>query len=149
MHYKSKIFIFFFLLYLSSNSFADSYASIKSTSNLRAGPGKHYPINWTLTLQNMPVKILEEGNTYSKVELYDGTIGWIWNATISKKKSIIVLKDSYIFDKKKSNIALVKRNVILDILKCDELISNTKSCKIKKNNIKGYISVKDIWGIKK
>ena len=82
MHYKNIIFIIIFLLSIYKSSIADSFVSIKSTTNLRAGPGKNYPINWTLTLQNLPVKILEKGDTYSKVELRDGTIGWIWNATI-------------------------------------------------------------------
>ena len=83
MHYKNIIFIIIFLLSLYKSSIADLFVSIKSTTNLRAGPGKNYPINWTLTLQNLPVKILEKGDTYSKVELHDGTIGWIWNATES------------------------------------------------------------------
>ena len=148
MHYKNIISVIFFLLFFNVSSFADNFVSIKSTTtNLRAGPGKQYPINWTLTLQNMPVKIIEKGNTYSKVELYDGTIGWIWNATISEKKTLLVLRDSYIFDGKKNNIAFVKKNVVLEKLNCDELIEKTRSCKVKIDILKGYISYKNIWGI--
>ena len=143
------MFIIIFLLSLNKPSIADNFVSIKSKANLRAGPGKHYPINWTLNLQNMPVKMLEKGSVYSKVELYDGTIGWVWNATISEKKSIIVLKDSYIFDRNKNNIAFVKKNVLLEKVKCNELVFNEKSCKIKIKNFKGYISEKNIWGITK
>ena len=95
----------------------------------------------------MPVKMLEKGNIYSKIELPDGTIGWIWNATISEKKSIIVLKDSYIFDRNKNNIAFVKKNVVLEKIKCNELVYNEKSCKIKIKNFKGYINEENIWGI--
>ncbi|PPR27229.1 MAG: hypothetical protein CFH34_00349 [Alphaproteobacteria bacterium MarineAlpha9_Bin4] len=148
MHYKNIISFIFVLLFLNVPSFANNFVSIKSsTTNLRAGPGKQYPINWTLILQNMPVKIIEKSNTYSKVELYDGTIGWIWNVTISEKKTLLVVRDSYIFDGKKNNIAFVKKNVVLEKLKCDELIKKTKSCKVKIDNLKGYISYKDIWGI--
>ena len=143
------MFIIIFLLSLIEFTFADSFVSIKSKANLRAGPGKQYPINWILNLQNMPVKMLEKGNIYSKIELADGTIGWIWNSTISKNKSIIVLKDSFIFDKNKNNIVFVKKNVVLEKVKCNELVSNEKSCKIKIRNYKGYISEKNIWGINK
>ena len=33
----------------------------------------------------MPVKVLEKSSSYTKIELYDGTVGWVWNATTSKK----------------------------------------------------------------
>ena len=149
MHYKSIMFIIIFLLSLNKLAIADSFVSIKSKANLRAGPGERYPINWVITFPNMPVKMLEKGNIYSKIELPDGTIGWIWNATISEKKSIIVLKDSYIFDRNKNNIAFVKKNVVLEKIKCNELVYNEKSCKIKIKNFKGYISEKNVWGITK
>jgi len=144
MHYRYLLYVFFY--FIISMSISESFVSIKSTTNLRAGPGKQYPINWTLTIQNMPVKMLEKGEVYSKVELYDGTVGWIWNATISNKKSLIVLEDSYIYDKDKNKIALVKKNTILDKLKCKELIYQVKSCKVSVSNIKGYINETRVWG---
>ena len=146
MHYKNLIFSFYLVL-IANSSFAENFASIKSITNLRAGPGKQYPINWTLTLKNMPVKILEKDKVYSKVELYDGTVGWIWNATISKKKSVLVISDTFIFNKKKKNVALVKKNVVLKKLKCNEVISNLKVCKVELKEIKGYINQRDIWGV--
>ena len=147
MHYRHLLYAFFY--FTISISISESFVSIKSTTNLRAGPGKQYPINWTLTIQNMPVKMLEKGEVYSKVELYDGTVGWIWNATISNKKSLIVLEDSYIYDKNKNKIALVKKNTILDKLKCKELIYQVKSCKVSVSNIKGYINETRVWGADK
>ena len=48
----------------------------------------------------MPVKVLEKNSSYTKVELYDGTKGWVWNATTSKKKYYLIIEDSYIIDKK-------------------------------------------------
>ena len=60
------------------------------------------------------MKVLEKNSAYTKVELYDGTKGWVWNATTSKKKYYIVIEDSYIIDKKQKKIALVKKNVLLE-----------------------------------
>ena len=96
MHYKNSILLIILYFNFISVIFSQNFVSIKSESNLRAGPGKQYPINWTLKLRNMPVKILEKNSSYTKVELYDGTKGWVWNATISKKNYYIVIEDSYI-----------------------------------------------------
>ena len=109
MHYKKLTLLILLNFIIFSISYAQDFISIKSKSNLRAGPGQQYPINWTLKLRNMPVKVLEKNSTYTKVELYDGTKGWIWNATISEKKFYMVIKDTYIFDKKNQKIALEKK----------------------------------------
>ena len=86
MHYKNLIIFVFLFSFINSLSVSENFVSIKSKSNLRAGPGKQYPIKWTLTLPNMPVKVLDKSPSYTKVELYDGTIGWIRNSTISEKE---------------------------------------------------------------
>ena len=49
----------------------------------------------------MPVKMLEKGEVYSKVELYDGTVRMDLERNYFKEKSVIVLEDEYIYDKKK------------------------------------------------
>ena len=70
----------------------------------------------------MPVKVLEKNSSYTKVELYDGTIGWVWNATVSRKKYYVVIKDSYMIDEDQNKLALVKKNVLLDQIKCGKMI---------------------------
>ena len=147
MHYKNTAKLIIFIFFFSLKCLGNNFASIKSKTNLRAGPGKQYPINWTLTLPSMPIKIIEENLTYSKVELHDGTVGWIWNATISKKRTFIVIKESYIYNKENENIAFIKKNVILQNLECDYVINEKKSCKVKINSLKGYINEKSLWGI--
>ena len=85
MHYKNLFILIIVYFNLIMVSFSIDFISIKSKSNLRAGPGQQYPINWILKLKNMPVKVLEKNSSYTKIELYDGTKGWVWNATVSKK----------------------------------------------------------------
>ena len=147
MHYKNSILLIILYFNFISVIFSQNFVSIKSESNLRAGPGKQYPINWTLKLRNMPVKILEKNSSYTKVELYDGTKGWVWNATISKKNYYIVIEDSYIINKNKENTAFVKKNVLLDQVKCGVIIEKKEYCRVSKENIKGYLYKKSIWGI--
>ena len=95
----------------------------------------------------MPVKVLEKSSSYTKVELYDGTVGWIWNATISKRKFYIITEDSYIVDIDNKKIAIAKKNVLFEQIHCEEFINNEAYCKVNKNNIKGYLIKKNIWGI--
>ena len=146
MHYKNLTILIILYLNLICFSFSQDFISIKSKSNLRAGPGQQYPINWVLKYPNLPVKVLEKNSAYTKVELYDGTKGWVWNATTSKKKYYIVIEDSYIIDKKQKKIAQVKKNVLLEQIKCTEFIEEQEYCKVSKDNIKGYLHKKSIWG---
>tara|TARA_B100000902_G_C26619593_1_gene579128 strand:- start:120 stop:530 length:411 start_codon:yes stop_codon:yes gene_type:complete len=128
-------------------SFSQDFISIKSKSNLRAGPGQQYPIKWILKYPNLPVKVLEVNSSYTKVELHDGTRGWVWNATTSKKNYYIITEDTFIIDKNKNKIALIKKNVLLEQIKCIQLIEEEEYCKINKKDFKGYIKKKSIWGI--
>ena len=95
----------------------------------------------------MPVKVLEKNSSYTKIELYDGTKGWVWNATTSKKKYYLILENTYIVDKSKKKVALAKKNVLFDQVRCTEVIQNEEYCKVSKYNFKGYIAKKSIWGI--
>ena len=95
----------------------------------------------------MPVRVLEKNSIYTKVELYDGTQGWVWNATVSKNKFFIIIKDSFIVDKDLNKLAIVKKNVLIDQVKCDEEVSSKLYCKVNKNGIKGYLLKSSVWGI--
>ncbi len=147
MHCKNLFLLIIVYFSFIIISIPNDFISIKSKSNLRAGPGQQYPINWTLKFKNMPAKVLEKNSSYTKIELYDGTKGWVWNATISKKRYYLVIKDSYIIDKNKKKLALAKKNVLFNQVKCNEIIQNEEYCKIVIYNFKGYIAKKNIWGI--
>ena len=147
MHYKNLILLSMLNFYIIFISYSQDFISIKSKSNLRAGPGQQYPINWILKYSNMPVKVLEKNYSYTKVELYDGTVGWVWNATTSKKKYYIVTKDSYVIDRNNKKIALVEKNVLLEQVNCNEFIEDQEYCKIRKNDLKGFLIKENIWGI--
>ena len=147
MHYKNLFILIIVYFNLIIVCFSKDFISIKSKSNLRVGPGQQYPIHWTLKLKNMPVKVLEKNSSYTKIQLYDGTEGWVWNATTSKKKYYLIMEDSYIIEKNKTKIALARKNVLFDQIKCTEIIQNEEYCKVNINNFKGYIEKKSIWGV--
>ena len=64
-----------------------------------------------------------------------------------KKKYYLILENTYIVDKSKKKVALAKKNVLFDQVRCTEVIQNEEYCKVSKNNFKGYIAKKSIWGI--
>src|SRR5687767_10721588 len=54
------------------------FASLDSgEANLRAGPGKDYPILWVYQRKGLPVEIIQEFDTWLRIRDRDGTVGWV------------------------------------------------------------------------
>ena len=124
------------------------YASIKADeSNLRVGPGQRYPIDWVLRRKNLPVAIIDEMDNFRKIELYDGTIGWLHRSLLSNKKTGIILSETHIKDLKGKNKAKLLKGVIVNIKKC-RLLENKHWCKVEVNSVSGLVSKNKIWGTK-
>ena len=76
---------------------SDDFISIKEVTNkanLRKGPGDWYPIKWQINAPSLPLKVIEKGKFYNKVELHDGTQGWLSIILTSNKKNLIVIRDT-------------------------------------------------------
>jgi SH3-like domain-containing protein len=58
--------------------------------NLRFGPGEGYPIAWILAREGLPVEIVEEFDTWRKVRLHDGDLGWIHASLLSSRRTVMV-----------------------------------------------------------
>ena len=59
-----------------------------------------------------------------------------------KKKYYLIIKDSYIIEKNKKKIALAKKNVLFDQVKCTEIIQNEEYCKVNKIILKDTLQKK-------
>ncbi len=125
------------------------YVSLKSNdANIRVGPSKNYPIEIKYIKKNYPLKILEEYEEWRKVEDFKKNIGWIHKSLISGNRTGIILS------KDNKNINLVNTlggNVIGEIGKGN--IVNVEKCKtnwclVSKENFRGWIHKKYIWGVK-
>ena len=116
-------------------------------SKLRIGPGKKFPISWRLVRKGLPVKLIERFEDWRKIELHDGTIGWINVSQLTKKRTIICISKAKIYSKptrNSSSIADVEISSILELKNC-----NNKWCKVHsvEYNITGYILKEKVWGI--
>ena len=129
---------------LISNDFI-SIKEVTNKANLRKGPGDWYPIKWQINTPSLPLKILEKGEFFDKVELHDGTQGWLSKILTSSKKNLIVIKDANLLSSNgKIKAKILKDNIIKDF-NCN-LESKSQFCKVKIKDIKGYLKKSYLWG---
>jgi len=136
-------------MFLSSQVLiSEEYISIKKVTNkanLRKGPGDWYPIKWIIETPNLPLKVIERGDVYNKVELHDGTQGWLSKILTSEKINLIVIKNTSLVDKRGNVKAKVMNDQIIKEHDCN-LEKRPKLCKVKIQNLKGYIKKNHLWG---
>tara|TARA_B110000438_G_scaffold302566_1_gene360644 strand:+ start:715 stop:1266 length:552 start_codon:yes stop_codon:yes gene_type:complete len=124
------------------------FVSLKSDEvNLRVGSSLNYPKILTYTTKNFPVKIMEEYNTWRKIEDFKGNKGWIHKALL-KGDRFAIINQPYennlkILNKPKGKIiGEIGKNNIVKINKCIE-----DWCSINFNNYKGWIKKNNLWGV--
>ena len=126
---------------------SDDFISIKEVTNkanLRKGPGDWYPIKWQINAPNLPIKVLEKGEFYNKVELHDGTQGWLSKILTTNKKNLIVIKDSNVLSSNGKIKAKILKDNIIKNYNCN--LEKKQLCKVEIKNIKGYIKKSSLWG---
>ena len=149
--YKYALQLFYIILVsftVQLNLLGSEYKSIKKVTKkayLRAGPGKWYPVKWTLKIPRLPLKILEENGNYYFVEIYDSTKGWISKNLLSDKQQVVIINDTFIYNKEGKPKALIKKNVILDLIDCRN-IKLIKHCEVKNNKTSGFVKKENLWG---
>ena len=148
MEYKKILFIIFFTFGFIKLCFAADYRSIKevtSKANLRAGPGRWYPIKWVIKKPSLPIKIIDENEDFLHILLHDGTKYWIYKDLTDSKHNLIVTEDTVIKNKKGQVIAKVLKDVIIKEHDCSEK-EETNLCRVNINSVKGFIYKSNLWG---
>ena len=125
MIYTLILLIFIFLNPIISDDFI-SIKDVTNKANLRKGPGDWYPIKWQINTPSLPLKVIERGEFYNKVELHDGTQGWLSIILTSNKKNLIVIKDTNLI----SNSGKIKAKILKDnIIKTYQMLSKHNQAK--------------------
>ena len=143
------IFIFFFILFFISKSFANentNFLSLRNNEvNLRQGPSFEYPVKLIYKKKYLPVAILDKSETWRQVRDFQNNSGWIHISQLSKKKSAINVKNNSILYKKPTiyskPIAKLEIGRLMLIKKC-----KTKWCKITSGGYEGWIFKSSLWG---
>lgn len=148
MEYKKILFIIFFTFSFIKLGLTTDYRSIKevtSKANLRAGPGRWYPIKWVIKKPSLPIKIIDENEDFLFALLHDGTKYWIYKDLTDSKHNLIVIEDTVIKNKKGKVIAKVLKDVIIKEHDCSEK-KGSNLCKVKIDKVKGFIYKSSLWG---
>ena len=123
------------------------YVSLKSNdANLRIGPSINYPISIKYITKNFPLKVKEEYKDWRKVSDFKNNEGWIHKSLIkSDRYAIIISKNnSHIFNTVNGKkIGEISNGSLIYLSKC-----KINWCLISKDNNKGWVEKKNMWGIK-
>ena len=143
---KKTLIICFSLLYFSDLSAKNIYLSLKKDKvNVRYGPSFESPVKFIYKKINLPIKQIDKKDNWRRIIDLKNNSGWIHWSQLKPINSIIPLEDKILF-KVPSNfskpLAKIQKGRVLVILKC-----NGEWCKIKTDKYKGWIKVKDDWGL--
>ena len=148
-HYLTFLVLFFLILFFIPKSFANEgtdFLSLKNNKvNLRQGPSFEYPIKFIYKKKYLPVKVLDESETWRKIRDFESNSGWIHVSQLSKKKSAINKKNNSVLYKKPTiyskPIAKLEIGRLVLIKKCQ-----AKWCKITSGGFKGWVFKSSLWG---
>ena len=143
-----KIYFFIIILFLFPlNVFSEeTFLSLKKNNvNVRYGPGFEYPIKYIYKKINLPIKQIDKKENFRRIIDLKNNSGWIHVSQLKKANSIIPKKDKILFSKPTNfsrPLAKIKKGRVLLVQNC-----NSDWCKIKTENLKGWIKIENTWGI--
>tara|TARA_Y100001954_G_C15458938_1_gene429861 strand:+ start:163 stop:645 length:483 start_codon:yes stop_codon:yes gene_type:complete len=151
----AKIFNFFLILVVSYLTPDQNFSLEKkkffstkySEANLRNGPGTNHLILYKILHKGYPVLIMEEFENWKRITDYKNRSGWIANSQLSSSSYGIIIENNSVLFKfptaQSKQTALLQKDVIFEIATC-----KPAWCKIKINDLTGWIETKRFWGSK-
>tara|TARA_B100001057_G_C22477820_1_gene805238 strand:+ start:295 stop:738 length:444 start_codon:yes stop_codon:yes gene_type:complete len=124
----------------------ETFLSLKKNKvNVRYGPSFESPIKYIYKKIHLPIKQIDKKENWRRIIDFKNNSGWIHVSQLKKVNSLIPLEDKILF-KKPSNfskpLAKIQKGKVLIIKKCDD-----GWCKIKNNEMNGWIRSENTWGI--
>ena len=148
MFYVNRILFFYFIILISSISFADEgyYLTLRNDKvNLRQGPSLNYPIKLVYNKKFLPILIKDKSGNFRKVLDHENNSGWIHISQLSKKKAALSILDELIVFQKPSIYSkpLVKLEIgrLCLVKKC-----KNDWCKIKTGDYSGWVEKQNLRG---
>lgn len=123
------------------------FVSLSSNKiNVRAGPGRRYPIKWIFQRKNLPVKIIAESDTWRKIKDHEGVEGWVHQRMLSGRRWAIILNETTLIRKDKTNsapgVARFEAGVVASLKECSK-----EWCLIEASSYSGWLHSNKIWGV--
>jgi SH3-like domain-containing protein len=114
--------------------------------NVRAGPGKQYPIRWVYARAGLPVKIVEAFDTWRRIEDHDGDTGWIHVSLLSGRRTVMLTGDIQPLlrapDRGARIVLRAEPGVIGRLLACREAW-----CEVEIARQRGWLERRGLWGL--
>jgi SH3-like domain-containing protein len=114
--------------------------------NLRFGPGEAYPIAWILVREGLPVEIVEEFDTWRKVRLHDGDLGWIHASLLSSRRTVLIADEVRALRQNPDGEARIvlraEPGVIGRLLDCEG-----GWCRVEIDGRRGWLQRAELWGV--
>ena len=135
--------IFYFIF--SALASEEYFLSLRNDKvNLRLGPSFDYPIKIIYKKKYLPVLIKEKSENFRKIQDHENNSGWIHISQLSKKKSVITLKDLILYNRPtiySKPLVNIETGRLLLVSKCKD-----NWCKVKSGKYSGWIKNNEIWG---
>ena len=137
--------LIFFIFLVSISSADEVFLSLKKNKvNVRYGPSLESPIKFIYKKLNLPIKQIDKKENWRRVIDVKNNSGWIHSSQLKPINSIIPLQDKFLFKKPSifsEPLAKIKKGRVLIILKCKD-----NWCKVKSNEVKGWVKNDKVWG---
>jgi|TARA_Y100000768_G_scaffold164934_1_gene123441 SH3-like domain-containing protein len=141
----NKIVIIFLLFFIPIAAAEEIFLSLKKNKvNVRYGPSFESPVKFIYNKIDLPIKLIDKKENWRRILDVKNNSGWIHSSQLKQINSIITLSDKILFKRPtifSKPIAKIKKGRVLIIQNCQ-----TNWCKIKTDNIKGWIQRKNLWG---
>lgn len=122
------------------------FASLDSNEvNLRAGPGKDYPILWVYQRRGLPVEIIQEFDTWRRIRDRDGTVGWVQQNLLSGKRGALIIDQQRTLLAEPGSgdpVAHLQPGVVARVLEC----RGDEWCRLEVQGYRGWLSRDEFWG---
>lgn len=125
------------------------YVTLKfGEANLRAGPGREYPVLWQYRTAGLPLLVDAEFGIWRKVVDHDGTAGWMHGSVLSLRRMALIQTNMAKIhaspDTSSAVVALAERNALMELQSCPNAW-----CRVKAANVRGWIDRQAVWGLLK
>lgn len=120
-------------------------------SNVRTGPGEHYPVKWVLRRKGLPIEVILEYDNWRKIKDPEGQEGWVFHTLLSGERTAIINAQEAVYayerpfnEQVSSSRAVIalEPSVIVDVDSC-----SGQWCKVDASGFSGWIQRKLLWGV--
>ena len=115
-------------------------------ANLRVGPRNSYDVVAIYRRRGLPLKVVDEFDTWREVEDHEGTRGWMHQRLLSGRRMVMVVDEPQALRRgataQAPPILLAEPSVLGQLLRCEE-----DWCFVEIDGRRGWMATSGLWGV--